>query len=399
MRGAVAMAAVSATGALAARVGCIGVPRRAAGAVAFATGAAMELPALALPLGGAAAWSAAFAVRRRRLQLVAVVAWSASGGAAALLTRRVWPLAPHEAADLSTALTRVDQEPSPDGQGLCVVINDRAGPSLAGSPAEELRGVLPEAQIIVVDDATDFGTALERATVSSLALGVAGGDGSINAGAEAAAAAGKPLVVVPAGTLNHFARDLGLISVADAVTAVRHGQAVAIDIATIDGRAFLNTASFGSYVDLVDARQRLESTIGKWPAMLVALARVLRSSELVDVELDGVRRRVWMVFIGNCRYEPDGFCPSWRPRLDDGRLDIRVVDGSAPWSRVRLGLALLTGTLGRCRAYEQWSATELEVRSLQGPLRLARDGETFDGAERFRVTKCEQRLAVYVPYR
>ncbi|MDP9420862.1 MAG: hypothetical protein M3P53_12085, partial [Actinomycetota bacterium] len=262
----------------------------------------------------AAAWSAAFAVRRRRLQLVAVVAWSASGGAAALLTRRVWPLAPHEAADLSTALTRVYQEPSPDGQGLCVVINDRAGPPLAGSPAEELRSALPEAQIIVVDDATDFGTALERATASSLALGVAGGDGSINAGAEAAAAAGKPLVVVPAGTLNHFARDLGLISVADAVTAVHHGQAVAIDIATIDGRAFLNTASFGSYVDLVDARQRLESTIGKWPAMLVALARVLRSSELVDVELDGVRRRVWMVFIGNCRYEPDGFCPSWHPR-------------------------------------------------------------------------------------
>ena len=399
MRGGLAMAVVTGTAALVARAGRIAVPRRTAGAVAFAMGAAMELPVLALPLGGAAACSAAFAVRRRRLQLVGVVASSASGAAVALATRRLWPLAPHEAADLSTALTHVDQEPSPDGQGLCVVINDRAGPSLAGSPAEELHAALPAAQIIAVDETTDLSTALERAAASSLALGVAGGDGTINAGAEVAAGAGKPLVVVPTGTLNHFARDLGLITVTDAATAVRHGQAVAVDIATIDGRPFLNTASFGSYVDLVDARQRLESKIGKWPALLAAVPRVLRASELLDVELDGVRRRVWMVFIGNCRYEPDGFSPSWRPRLDDGRLDIRVVDGSASWSRTRLGLALLSGTLGRCRAYEQWSATELEVGSLQGPLRLARDGEVFDGAERFTVTKCDRPLVVYVPYR
>ncbi len=238
---------------------------------------------------------------------------------------------------------------------------------------------------------------MEQAASNALAIGVAGGDGSINAGATVAADHDKPLMAIPAGTLNHLARDLGLISLEGAVEAVRQGQTVAVDLAAIDGRTFLNTASFGSYVDLVDARERLESTIGKWPAVVVALWGVLRHAEPVDVELDGRRRSVWMAFIGNCRYQPNGFSPSWRPRLDDGQLDIRVVNGAHPWSRARLGLALLTGTLGRCRVYEQWAATELRVRSLEGPLRLARDGETFDGAPEFTVCKQGQ-LAVYVPY-
>ena len=374
------------------------VPRRVVGAAAFATGAAMEHRGLGGAVGAAALWPVAVARRGRGHSPLATGAALASGTALALATRRLWPLAPHEAADLSSALTRVDQEPSPDGQGLCVVVNEAAGPAISRSPGQALRAALPKAEIVVVEEADGLAGALDRAARSSLAIGVAGGDGSINAAAQTAAAAGKPLVIVPAGTLNHLARDLGLISVGDAVEAVRQGQTVAIDLASIDDRAFLNTASFGSYVALVDARRRLESVIGKWPAVIVALARVLRASELVDVELDGRRRQVWMVFIGNCRYEPSGFTPSWRPRLDDGQLDIRIVDGAAPWSRARLVLALVTGTLGRCRSYEQRAATSLEVRSLQGPLRLARDGETFDGSERFTVSKCAEPLAVYVPF-
>ena len=60
--------------------------------------------------------------------------------------------------------------------------------------------------------------------------------------------------------------------------------------------------------------------------MVVALWGVLRHSQPVDLELDGERRKVWMIFIGNCRYEPSGFTPSWRERLDDGELDIRIID-------------------------------------------------------------------------
>jgi undecaprenyl-diphosphatase len=286
-------------------------------------------------------------------------------------------------------------DPSPTGKGLTVVVNRTAGSALSRDPVATLQAGLPDARIVQVDDGDDLVAALEDAA-GGRAVGIAGGDGSVNAAADVAQAAGKPLLVVPAGTLNHLARDLGLASVDDAVEAVRRGSAAAIDLATIDGQPFLNTASFGSYADLVDARERLQGVIGKWPAVVVALVRVLRRARPCEVEIDGKAMRVWMIFFGNCRYHPSGFAPSWRERLDDGRIDVRIVEGDAPWARVRLVFAVLTGRLGRCRVYSQRLAREVRVRSPHGPLRLARDGETFDGSDEFVVAKDGRTLPVYV---
>ncbi|MEA2498173.1 MAG: hypothetical protein QOH26_578, partial [Actinomycetota bacterium] len=221
--------------------------------------------------------------------------------------------------------------------------------------------------------------------------------GSINTAAQVAVDASKPLLVVPGGTLNHLARDLNIGSLEDAVTALKEGHTIAMDASTIDGLVFLNTASFGSYVELVDARKKLEGRIGKWPAVLVALVRVLRDSKPVDVEIDGERMLVWLAFIGNCQYHPSGFAPSWRERLDDGRLDVRLVNGSDPWARLRLIASVLSGKLSSSRVYKQYLARELRVKSLEGPLRLARDGESFEGSEEFVVQKHSSPLAVYVP--
>jgi len=304
---------------------------------------------------------------------------------------------PERWAEVRTALTRAEVEPSPKGKGLVIVVNPSAGSS--EQAAEELRKELPDAEVLELEEGDDLEAALHQAVDSGCAIGVAGGDGSVNAAAALAAEHDKPLMVVPGGTLNHFAYALGLDALADAAQAVRDGRAAAVDRALIDGQTFVNTASIGSYVDLVDSRERLEHKIGKWPAVVVALWGVLRHSEPVDLELDGDRRRVWMIFVGNCRYHPSGFAPSWRERLDDGDLDVRIVDGAQPWSRARLFLSVLTGTLARCGAYEQRFVKELRVKSLDGRLRLARDGETFDGSEEFTITKAAEPLLVYVPDR
>ena len=376
-----------------------GLPRpdlTTAVAVGFASGVVQETPVGAglLPLAAVAATGD---VTTGRATTGAVAGGALAGAGLAAATRAFWPVAPREAAGIRRTRTPVGTEPSPRGKGLTIVVNPLAGPALSANPADVLCEGLPEARVIELMEGDDLPAVLDEAAQDALALGVAGGDGTINTGAEAALRHGRPLLVVPGGTLNHFARDLGLERVEDAVAAVQNGQAVAVDVATIAGRAFLNTASFGSYVDLVDARERLEETIGKWPAVLVALVRVLRRSEPVDVEIDGRRRRIWMIFFGNCCYHPAGFAPSWRERLDDGRLDVRLVDGSAPLARTRLLFAVLTGRLGRSRVYEQRTATRVEVRSLNGPLRLARDGETFDGPAEFVVEKAGQALPVFLP--
>ncbi|HJR45804.1 MAG TPA: diacylglycerol kinase family protein [Actinomycetota bacterium] len=317
----------------------------------------------------------------------------------AAASTRVWPVPPRLGPTAPNVWLDAEAEPSEDGRGLTIAVNVASGGDDGDEHVESLRKLLPQAEVLEIDP--DEGDELRKALDSAaaegaIALGVSGGDGSINTAAQVALEAGKPLMVVPGGTFNHLTQAVGVESLEEAVEAVREGEAVGMDVATIGGHVFLNTASFGSYVQLVDTRQRLEKRIGKWPAMVVALARVLRHSEPIEVEIEGEAQSVWMAFIGNCRYHPSGFAPTWRERLDDGLLDIRYVRGDQPWSRTRLILAVLTGRLGRSKIYRQTSVERMHLRSLAGPIRLARDGETFEGPEDIVIEKLPTRLALYV---
>ena len=291
---------------------------------------------------------------------------------------------------------QVGLAPNPTGAGIVIAVNPGAGSS-GEETADELRRLLPDADVRELDDPSELEAVLEAAAgqPGTKALGACGGDGTLSWAASVAVAHRLPLVAVPGGTLNHLARDLGLTEADDTAAAVKAGEAVEVDLPRIDGRPFLNTASFGSYAELVDMREVLEDRIGKWPAMAVATVRVLRRATPFEVELDGEPHQIWMIFIGNCRYKPDGFAPSRRARLDDGQLDIRIIDAGHPWGRIRLVLGLVTGRLGRSPVYRQWASTSLVVRSTDGPLRLAADGETFDGGEEVEVVKTGERLVLY----
>jgi diacylglycerol kinase family enzyme/membrane-associated phospholipid phosphatase len=368
-----------------------------ASAAAFTTGVALEFPEAAVPIGLVASAVGYSRVYSGVHYPADVLAGAAVGVGVGMLTTRFWPVAPHDPAMARPAYQAVQNRPSPDGSGVVIVYNPTSGPALTTHPIEKVRKALPQARIIQLTKDEPFLETMKQASRGALILGVAGGDGTVNLGASVARSENLPLLVFPTGTLNHFARDLGLFSVEDSVDAIKHGHTVAVDVGSIDGKPFLNTASIGNYVEMVDAREKLETKIGKWPAVVVALFRVLRSSRPIRVEIDGVSRVVWMIFFGNCKYQPSGFAPSWRERLDDGLVDIRIVDASQPWSRSRLVLSVLTGSLGRSRVYEEFTDTDVTIHSLQGRVRLARDGETFKGSEQFEVTKSERPIAVYVP--
>lgn len=368
----------------------------AASAAAFATGVGLELPAAAAPMGALAAAVGVSRVYAGVHYPSDVVAGATVGTVVALWLRRFWPVASRDPAEARRLPMCIEASACEEGEGVVVIVNPFAGSVISKSPEDELREALPNAEVIVAESSDEFDQALEKAAHARV-IAIAGGDGSVNSAAQVAIDHDLPLAVIPAGTLNHLARDLGIDSVEEAIEALKTGTAAAVDVGTIDGKSFLNTASFGSYVELVDARERLERKIGKWPAVFVALAKVLRSSTPIEVEIDGRRRKIWMIFIGNCSYRPVGFAPSWRERLDDGLLDVRTVDGSQPWARTRLLFAVLSGTLGKCRAYEHTLVKELSVRALDGKrMRLARDGETFKGSPEFTVRKLDKALPIYV---
>ena len=336
-----------------------------AAAFAMAAGTAQEDP-----IRGAAMFSLAAGVALARVRSGADdrrAAWvgAALGVATGVATRRLWKVAPARPATAPRIWSPVGGQPEPEGEGLLVVVNPASGPAWSADPTEELRAGLPRAAVLPLGPGDRLDELLARGD-EARALGVAGGDGTVCAAVEAALEADVPLLVVPAGTLNHFARDLGVETVADAVEAVRNGELVAVDVGMIDGRPFVNTASFGSYAELVDTRELLEDRLGKWPAVLVALTKVLWRGRPAEVEIDGERAKVWMIFIGNCCYHPEGLAPSWRERLDDGLLDVRLVDGTSPFSRTRLLAAAATGRLAHTPVYHRRVVSSLHIRSHGG---------------------------------
>ena len=364
-----------------------------ASAAAFATGVALESPLLAAPVGLLAAGVAYGRVHTGVHFPGDVAAGLALGAGAALVVRRSWPVRPERPAVAER--TRSEAPALPDGEGLVVVLNESAG---SGDRADEVEATLmrelPAAKVVRCTD--DVEQCLRDAAASARVLGVVGGDGTVNCAAGVAMEAGLPLAVVPGGTLDHFAGELGIGSVEVVCAAGRDGEAVRVSMGSAgEGLHFLNTFAVGVYPDLVHEREKYEARLGKWPAMALALVRVLPRAQEVVVEVDGQPRRLWTLFAGNGHYHPSGFAPSWRERMDSGTVDVRMVSAEAPLARTRLVLAVLTGRLGRSRVYSEQVVRRLEVTSGAG-LRLARDGEVQEGPERL-VLQATDTLAVYRP--
>lgn len=370
----------------------------AASAGAFAVGVASEVPRLGPPvaaLGGAVAFSRVYTGVHYPID---VLVGAGVGSAVALLSRMPWPVVPPVAREPAAVGQRHRLQGNEDGAGLALVVNHDAGPAFRGAPLKRLRAELPRARIMERHETDDLGEMLEGLVEDSTALGICGGDGSVNAAAEVALAHRRPLLVIPTGTLNHLARDLRVRSPEHAVRAFARGEAVSVDVGTIDGRPFLNSAGFGVYTEMVDRRRSLEAKLGRWPAHILGAVITHFTHRPMSVAIDGRARRLWMVFVGNCRHEPPGFAPSWRPRLDDGVLDVRLVDAAPAWARLKLIPAILTGRLTKCASYEQWEARELHVESDESEMRLGRDGQTFDGDGAFTVEKRPEMLLVYAPH-
>jgi diacylglycerol kinase family enzyme len=207
----------------------------------------------------------------------------------------------------------------------------------------------------------------EAAAAGADALGMAGGDGSLAVVAAAAAAHGIPFVCVPAGTRNHFALDLGVDrhDVAGALDAFTGGVERQIDMAEVNGRAFLNNVSLGIYGEAVRSPAYRDAKVR---TLLATAAAVMGPSteapelRLVD-DLGREYRDLAVVLVSNNPYALDRpLVTGTRPALDSGQLGIVVLD--APGGNPRVP--------GRA-----WSTPRLEVNA-PAPVHAGVDGEAVD---------------------
>ena len=210
----------------------------------------------------------------------------------------------------------------------------------------------------------------------------AGGDGTISTAAAAVAGTDITLGVLPFGTLNHFAKDLGIpLELEASVQNIIENNVIAVDVAEVNGRVFINNSSLGLYPDMVRDRERQQSRLGrgKWRSFLWASLSVLRRFPflVVRIEVESTKRDFLtpVVFIGNNEYQMQGFDIGARESLERGVLSVYIVKKQRRAALVRLSLAALLGRLEQARDFESLTATELVIETNRRHVLVSTDGE------------------------
>jgi diacylglycerol kinase family enzyme len=270
---------------------------------------------------------------------------------------------------------------------IAVIINASAGTGHDDKAAADLRGKFAahgfDAKVTLAKEGNDIIDAARAALDTGVQIVVAGGgDGTINAVASVLAGSRVAFGVLPLGTLNHFAKDLGIpLALDDAIRNVAEGARKEIDVGEVNDIIFLNNSSLGLYPDIVRDREKQQRRLGrgKWPAALWATIAALRRYPFLSLRLrvNGKEhaRRTPFVFIGNNEYSMQGFSIGARERLDGGELSLYVAQRPGRLGLVRFAWRALWGRLAQERDFDVLKAETMEIDTHHKRLRVATDGE------------------------
>lgn len=282
-----------------------------------------------------------------------------------------------------------------------MIMNAQAGSigtAQADERADAIRAAFAEAGVAIELYAVE-GSGLTAAARAAAAAGfeaviAAGGDGTVNAVASALVDGKIPLGVLPLGTLNHFARDLGLPGdLAGAARAIAAGRTGLVDVGEVNGRIFVNNSSIGIYPELVlrrEAEQRRRG-IGKWRAFAIAAWRVLRRFPMVAVHLvtgeATVLDRTPFLFVGNNPYRIAARALGTRDRLDGGHLAVYLVRARSRLKMLWLMARAIVQRVESVGDLEALEVTEARVALPRRPVPVALDGEVVRMASplRYRI--------------
>jgi diacylglycerol kinase family enzyme len=252
------------------------------------------------------------------------------------------------------------------------------------------------------------GEGLEQAIRDAAAAGpptvvVAGGDGSLGTAAGVLADGDVPLGILPLGTFNHFAKDLGIpLDLTEAAAAAASGPVRSIDVAEVNGRCFVNNSSLGVYPAMVGIRDQIreERGWGKVRSVPVAAWRVLRRFPVrrLHITADGYQAqlRTPFVFVGNDRYDIGPSGVGERTVLDRGEVCLYVARAAS--RRKLVGIALRSVVRGSTSVpeLEEHCAPEIEVVAHHHRLSVSIDGEVVTLRSPLRYRSRPKALAVRV---
>lgn len=269
-------------------------------------------------------------------------------------------------------------------KNVLVILNERAG-SLLGRDGGEIRDIVektlagPGREIRVV---LTHGREIVREIHNGAKTGydtliIGGGDGSVNCAASALAGTKQALGVLPLGTMNLFARDLGMPpKLEDALSALASGKERQVDLARLNGRLFHTLSGIGFFSQMARAREEVRSLPGKAVQVVAAAWRAFSRTGHFSLELDidGKKRSIetYALLVTVNRFTGE----AWRREtLDKGVLECHFATDKATAARLKAGADLVTGRWRDNPGIESYTATRVRVERSRRRAWVATDGE------------------------
>jgi diacylglycerol kinase family enzyme len=257
-----------------------------------------------------------------------------------------------------------------------------ANPRIADKVAEAMKGAGVDAEIELIDGGECEARCRAIAERGDALLVIGGGDGTISTAASVLAGTETLLGILPLGTLNHFARDLGLPHKLEEAAALIAAQSERrVDVAQMNVRIFINNSAIGLYPLMVVDRDLQRQRLGrsKRLAMVVAslrtLARFAHQRLTLTVNRQKARVDTPLLFVGNNDYRLDLGAPGRRESLEDGQLYVLVMRNKTRAGFLAASVRALLNRVRRDDMVRLESVKRLRVDSRRRQLVISLDGE------------------------
>lgn len=232
-----------------------------------------------------------------------------------------------------------------------------------------------EVRVVEPKHLTDAIKAVKTEGFDTLVVGA--GDGTLSYAASVLAGTDVALGVLPLGTMNLLAHDIGLPrDLPGALEGLRAARPMRIDLGALNGRPFHGVSGVGFFSQMALAREQERHTWGRATGWLIALGKALvRSGRMkLSIEVDGELRELdaYAALVTSNAFDAAGW---HRSRLDGGLLEVHVAEERGALARVKAGADLLVDTWRNNPGIHSMQAKRVTISARRRRTWVATDGE------------------------
>lgn len=291
---------------------------------------------------------------------------------------------------------------------VTVILNAKAGKRDGDNRLREIRERLAplagRLEVRTTQGGAEIGELARRAAdEGSDVIAALGGDGTQSAVAQAVAGSGVVMAVLPGGTFNYFARELGVEEMDTAVAALSGGRVTTRDVGRINDRIFLNNASFGLYPRILQRREAIyrrwgRSRLAAYWSVLAGLSK-LRDPMRLSVDVNGIRHEFAtpLAFVARSAFQLENLGMDGVEAVRAGHFALFAAKGESRLALLATSLRLAFGFLARHEDFDLVISDSLSIEVGAGPRLIALDGEKVRMEGPFELEVLHDALQVIVP--